>query len=176
MILRPFNSRVAVLAPDDGDGGFVDVCTGPAGRVISAATRPAAYPYVRGTHTFFRLTLAAGPREVASEAKAAAAREIASAYAAFMSTRCTDTGYASLNDLYALANEEYYQGGNFHNRGLLSGGREETFDLARATTAYARAQQIYEALNPPPTSPSDLALRPFGGDWADWETEVGESG
>jgi hypothetical protein len=176
-VLRPTNSRVAVVAPDDGDEGVVYVCTGPAGRVIPAAKRPPAYPFINGTHTFFRLTLAASPGEVVAEAKTAAANDIASAYAAFMRMNYTDVGYAPLKDLYDLANKEYYQGNNFYNQGVLSSGHDANFNLAKAATAYTRAQahaqQLYEALNPPPTSPSDLGLRPFGGDWATWETKVG---
>jgi hypothetical protein len=179
MVLRPTNSRVAVVAPDDGDEGVVYVCTGPAGRVLPAVKGRPAFPYVNGPHTFFRLTLAASPREVVAEARAAAANDIASAYAAFMGMNYTDAGYAPLKDLYDLANRENYQGHNFYNRGVLSSDRDAIFNLARAATAYTRAQaharQVYEALNPPPTSPSDLGLRPFGGDWATWETKVGRS-
>jgi len=176
-VLRPFSSRVAVALPDDGDEGVVYVCTGPAGRVIPTTKHPAAYPFIAGTHTFFKLTLAASPRDVVAEAKAAAKDEIASAYGAFMGMNYTDVGYAPLNELYSVANKEYYQGNNFYAQGVLSSGHDANFNLARAVTAYTRAQahalQLYEALNPAPTSPSDLGLRPFGGDWATWETKVG---
>ena len=51
-------------------------------------------------------------------------------------------------------------------------------DFAKATTAYTRSQahamQVYEALVPPSTSPADLGLKPFGADWATWETKVGK--
>jgi hypothetical protein len=176
-VLRPTNSRVAVAMPDDGDEGVVYVCTGPAGRVVPTVGQPAAYPFIDGTRTFFELTLAASPKKVVAAARAAAASDIASAYSGFAGMSYTDAGYAYLKDLYALANTEYYQGNNFFNRGILSRGSDANFNLARAATAYTRAQaharQLHEALNPPPTSPSGLGLRPFGGDWTTWETKVG---
>jgi hypothetical protein len=89
----------------------------------------------------------------------------------------TDTGYAVLNELYSLANAEYYQGKVYFNKGLLADGNEAFYWLAKAATSFTRsqahAQQVYEALVPAPTSPSDLGLKPFGGDWATWETKVG---
>jgi len=182
-VLRPSNGRVAVVVPDDGNEGVVHVCTGPAGRVIpptndSWGGRP-AYPYIDGTHTFFTLTLAASPREVVVEAKRVAKERISTAYATFMGLTYTDVGYGPLKDLYVLANKEYYQGENFFNSGLLSSGQEANFFFARAATAYTRAQahasQLYEALVPPPTSPSDLGLLAFGGAWARWETKVGRT-
>jgi len=135
-----------------------------------------SYPYIDGTHTFYRLTLAAGPKEAVEAAQKAAGSDIATAYAELMSLNFTDTGYAGLNELYSLANAEYYQGKVEFNRGLLSSGNEALLFLAKAATAFTRAQahalQVYEALVPAPTSPSDLGLKPFGGDWAAWETEI----
>jgi hypothetical protein len=180
-ILRPSNSRVAVVMPDDGDQGVVHVCTGPAGRVMPATLDPQGWVYphshIDGTNTFFTLRLAASPREVVGEAKRGAQERISIAYAAFMDMRYTDVGYEPLHGLYQLASEEYSQGDSFFARAALSSGHDANFYFARAATAYARAQvhasQLIEALVPPPTKPSDLGLPPFGGDWATWETTVG---
>jgi hypothetical protein len=63
------------------------------------------------------------------------------------------------------------------NQAVLASGNAALAHLGKAATSFARAQalarQVYEALVPPATSPSDLGLRPFGGDWAEWETRVG---
>jgi hypothetical protein len=87
-----------------------------------------------------------------------------------------DTGYAALEDLFSLANAEYYQGKNAFDQALLSSGNDALRHFAKAATKYTRSQaharQAYEALVPQPTSPSDLGLRLFGGDWAGWETNV----
>jgi DNA polymerase III alpha subunit len=122
------------------------------------------------------LTLAAGPAETVKAAQKAASFDIATAYAELMSLNFTDTGYTGLNELYSLANTEYYQGKAELNKGLLASGNEALLFLAKAATAFTRAQahalQVYEALVSAPTSPSDLGLRPFGGDWATWETKI----
>ena len=182
-ICRPSNSWVSVLIPDDGDEGIVHICTGPAGRVIHSSmasngeTMHSSYPYIDGTHTFFRLTLAANPKAVAEAAKKAASFDIATVYKELMHLNFTDTGYGDLNDLYSLANAEFYSGSNAYNKAIMAGGNDALAYFAKAVTAYARSQahamQVYEALVPAPTSPSDLGLKPFGGDWATWETEVG---
>jgi hypothetical protein len=87
-----------------------------------------------------------------------------------------DAGYAALEDLYSLANAEYYRGNIATDEAMLSSGNEALKLFGKAATQYTRAQahamQVYEALVPQPTSPSDIGLRLFGGDWASWETNV----
>jgi hypothetical protein len=183
-ICRPSNSWVSVSLPDDGDKGIVYICTGPAGKVIHSSTASdgtemrSSYPYINGTHTFFKLTLAAGPREVTAEAKKDAKNNIATAYAELMQLNHFDVGFSALNELYSLANKEYYRGNKFLNKAILASGNKALFYYAKAVTEYTRSQahalQVYEALVPAPTSPTDLGLRPFGGDWAEWETKVGK--
>jgi hypothetical protein len=183
-VCRPSNSWVSVLLPDDGDKGLAYICTGPAGRVIHSSTASdgsemrSSYPYIDGTHTFYKLTLAANPKEAVEAAQEEASVNIATAYKKLMYLNFTDTGYAALNELYSLANAEYYQGKVYFNKGLLAEGNDALFWLAKAATSFTRsqahAQQVYEALVPAPSSPSDLDLKPFGGDWATWETEVGK--
>ena len=183
-VCRPSNSWVSVLIPDDGDEGMAYICTGPAGRVIHSSTASdgekmrSSYPYIKGTHTFYKLTLAANPKKAVQAAQKDASLCIAKAYKQLMYLNFTDTGYAALDELYSLANSEYYQGKVFLNKGLLASGNETLLYLAKAATSFTRsqahAQQVYEALVPAPTSPSDLGLKPFGGDWAIWETEVGK--
>jgi len=183
-ICRPSNSWVSVLMPDDGDEGIANICTGPAGRVIHSSTASngsemkSGYYYVDGTHTFYTLKLAADPKSVAKAAKRAAKDCIATAYKKLMYMNFTDTGYKALNDLYSQANAEYYKGSNALDKSYVADGNDALSYLSDAATLFARSQahamQIYEALVPAPTSPSDLGLKPFGGDWARWETNVGE--
>jgi hypothetical protein len=138
-----------------------------------------SYPYIKGTHTFYTLTLAATPKEAVQAAQKDASLCIAKAYEKLMVLNFTDTGYAALDELYSLANAEYYQGKVFFNKGLLASGNDTNRYFAKAATSFTRsqahAQQVYEALVPAPSSPSDLGLRPFGGDWATWETSIGRS-
>ena len=181
-ICRPSNGWVSVVIPHDGDEGVANVCTGPAGRVIHSSMASDGqemrtnYQYIEGTHTFYRLRLAANPKAVVDQAKDDARNDIATAYQELMQLNFTDTGYAALEDLYSLANAEYYQGNIDLDEALLSSGNEALRLFAKAATAYTRSQaharQVYQALVPQPTSPSDLGLRLFGGDWATWETTV----
>ncbi len=139
-----------------------------------------SYQYVDGTHTFYRLRLAADPKAVVGQAKDDARDDIATAYAELMQLNYRDAGYAALEDLYSLANAEYYRGNVALDQALLSSGNDALRSFAEAATQYTRSQahakQVYEALVPPPTSPPDLGLRPFGGDWATWETNVRDAG
>lgn len=181
-ICRPSNSWVSVVLPDDGDKGEVHICTGPAGRVIHSSTASdgtemrSTYPYIDGTHTFYKLTLAANPQAVVQAAQKAARDCIATAYAELMHLNFTNSGYAALNELYSLANAELFKGHNMFNKAQLASDNEQLYMYAKSATYFARCQahamQVYEALVPAPTSPSDLGLKPFGGDWAEWETVI----
>lgn len=183
-VCRPTNSWVSVVLPDDGDKGLVYICTGPLGRVIHSSTASngekmrSSYPYIHGTHTFFRMNLAENPKAIVQAAKKNTGEDIATAYSKLMYLNYTDPGCAALKDLYSLANAEYYSGCSSFNKGLVTKGNEALYYYSDAATQFARAQahamEVYEALVPPATSPSDLGLKPFGGDWAKWETSVGK--
>ncbi|MFC2158349.1 C45 family autoproteolytic acyltransferase/hydrolase [Acidobacteriota bacterium] len=184
-ICRPSNSWVSVVLPDDGDEGAVHICTGPAGRVIHSSTASngeemrSTYQYIDGTHTFFKLILAADPLSVVKAAQQSARDSIATAFAEFQYFVITSPGYAALNELYSQANTEFYLGKQMLNKAQLAKGDRQLLLLAKSATNFSRSQahamQVYEAMAPAPTSPSDLGLKPFGGDWAEWETEVGKS-
>jgi len=113
---------------------------------------------------------------VVEDAKKRAGESIADAYGKLMHLNFGDNGYAALQEIYGRANAEYFEGRNAFQKGQLATGKQALAYFAQAATAFARCQahagQVYEALVPPPTSPSDLDLRPFGGDWASWETRI----
>ncbi len=178
-VLRPSNSRVAVILPDEGDEGLAYICTGPAGKFIPATVDPrgqfAIDSYIDGPNTFYKLRLAASSSQVAKLAKKDAKVDISSAYVSFSNLDYTFPGYGELKRMYNIANTENYQGDNLLNRARLSQGNEAVVLFSRAITAYTRAQahalEIHEALVPPATNPQDLGLKPFGGDWGKWETK-----
>ena len=182
VICRPINRWIGVLAPDDGDDGVAYISTGPAGLLIqsSATSRGGVmqptYPLIDGTHTFYELTLAKDPAAVVEAAKKAARHDTRAAYGELITLKDTDTRYATLNEIYSEANAEYYEGISSYEEGLLASGNEALSYFAQAATAFTRSQahalEVYETLVPPPTKPSDLGLRPFGGAWADWATKV----
>jgi len=183
-ICRPSNSWVAVAVPDDGDRGYAWLCTGPAGRVIHSSmafdgtTMRTNYLYPGGTHTFYQMHLAKNPDSSTRLAKGSAADAIATAYEKLMDLKYTDPGYAALERIHDRAVSEYFQGNAWYHRWASRPGNRPLQWLSKAATLYTRAQaharQVFEALVSPPTAPSDLGLKPFGGDWAEWETQTGK--
>lgn len=179
---RPSNLWTAVVTPHKGDQGIARICTGPVGRVLHASqasdesTMHPTYQYVDGTHTFYQLRLAASPLEMAEEAREQAKQSISEAYRERMHLNFTDSGYAALETVYGLANAEYYAGRDALHQARLSSGNQTLSWLSLAVTFFTRCQahaaQVKEALVAPATSPSDLGLGPFGGDWAEWETRI----
>jgi len=182
VICRPINRWIGILAPDDGDEGTAYISTGPVGFPIqSLATSKweimqSTNFLIDGTHTFYELTLAKDPATVVGIAKNVAQVDIATAYSGLIMLEDTDTRYAELNEIYSEANVEYCEGISFYEAGLLASGNQALSYFAQAATAFTRSQahalQVYEALVSPPTSPSDLGLRPFGGVWGEWESKV----
>jgi hypothetical protein len=181
---RPTNLWTAVAFPDDGDKGEAHICTGPAGRILHASiahdgsVMKPTYRNAAGTHTFFRLRLAGSPADVVKAADQAAEEEIAAAYGKLMTLNYGDPGYEGLKELYGRAVSEMFEARGSFNKAILAEGNRAIALHARAASLFARAQaharEVFEALVPPPTDPSALGLRPFGGDWAEWETAVGE--
>jgi hypothetical protein len=135
-----------------------------------------AYSYIQGTHTFFQLQLAESPKALVEEAQKKAKECIAQAYSELMHLNLKDPGYSLLQDLYGQANAEYFKARLAFRRSQLNEGNEALTQLAEAATYFTRCQahalQVHEALVLPPTGPTDLGLRPFGGDWALWETRI----
>ena len=158
---------VTISQPDNGDGGTMYVCTGSAGRIglpYEADSTDGVY-WVAGTHTFYALTLASSPHTMASHARSAAVEDIAAAYQKLMWENYDDVGFAALHALYSQANREYLQGANWMTKTNGTSGNQRLFDIANATTCFAKAQahaeQVYEGLVDPAVTPADLGLPPY---------------
>jgi len=157
--------RVAIALPDDGDKGIAYLCTGPAGRVAYPLRPDLDHYQIAGTHAFYNLALASSPAEIVSIANNEAEEYIGEAYSKLMWLNYTDAGYAALDELYSLANTEYYEGVNWKTKATLAKGDEALFYFARAATAFTRSQahakQVHNALVPPAACPEDLGLQPY---------------
>ena len=168
------NVQVAVAQPDDGDEGLMYLCTGPAGRV--------AYPFepgpvedyyqIAGTHSFYELTLAPSADDLVAAAEYAARHYVALAYQELMWLNYGDVGFEGLNELFSLANTEYYEGVNWTYKTYSAASENEAMlYYAKAATAFTRAQahamEIYNALVPPAVNPKDLGLHPYTYDKGD---------
>jgi hypothetical protein len=161
------NVQVAVAQPDDGDEGLMYICTGPAGRVsYPFEPGPAEDWYqIAGTHSFYELTLASSASDVVGIAGDVAHHYIAMAYQELMWLNYGDVGFEGLNELFSLANTEYYEGVNWASKARFAGGNEAMLYNAQAATSFTRAQahakEIYNALVPPAVTPKDLGLHPY---------------
>ena len=129
------------------------------------------------THAFYEVTLGSSPATVVGAAKSAASSRLAEAYDKLMWLNYIDTGYEALNELFSLANSEYWQGSIAYNKGLLTGGNEMLLYFSESATAFARSQahakQVLHSFVPPATCPSDLVGledKPWFGDWGELAT------
>jgi hypothetical protein len=160
------NCQVAVAQPDDGDEGLMYICTGPAGRVVYPFCPGLSDEYfqIAGTHSFYELNLAPDAGDLVSAAQTAAMVSISLAYQELMRLNYGDVGFEGLNELYSLANAEFYEGLNWA-RMAYGGGNEAMLYNAKATTSFTRAQahanEVYNALVPPAVTPKDLGLHPY---------------
>jgi hypothetical protein len=86
-----------------------------------------------------------------------------------------DTPYAPLDEIYNRAATEWFKGGYYQGLALKTTGNECIYNLSKATRSFTRCQafagQVYNALIPPATSPEDLELQPWFGDWGEWATK-----
>jgi len=169
------NGHVGIGLPDAGDNGVMYICTGPAGRIAYPLT-PIDHDWYQAdlTYSFYQLALNSSPARVVGDARNQAHAYIAEVYQKLMWLKHTDTGYTALNQLFSLANTEYYEGINAYNKGALTSGNTALLCFAQAATAFTRSQaharQAYNALVPPATSPDDLGLPDWFGDWGQWAT------
>jgi hypothetical protein len=160
------NAQVAVALPDNGDGGRMYICTGPAGRVAYPLYPPdSAVFQIDGTHSFCELTLASDTATIVGIAEATSKRYIQQAYQELMWLNYGDVGFEGLNELFSQANTEYYEGENWLGRARATGGNDAVLYYAQAATAFTKSQahaaEIYNALVPPATTPEDLGLRSY---------------
>ena len=169
------NSVIGVAVPDDGDNGSYYLCSGPATRATGPAM-PTLHNYAPGqTYSFYELKLASSPRGVAEAALGRARYDLY--YANTGLAKLTYAEAAPLEGAFDKAKTEYFKGHYYLNAvlaGRVSGERESVSHYAKATRAFTRCQvyakQVHEAIVPPPSKPEDLGLRPWLGEWGDWDT------
>ena len=169
------NSIIGIALPDDGDNGSYYVCSGPATRATGPAM-PTLHNYGPGqTYSFYQLTLASSPVGVAQAALSRAQLDLY--YANTALARLTYVEAAPVEQTFDKAKTEYFKGHYYLNAvlaGRVTKHRESISHYAKATRAFTRCQvyakQVGEAIAPPPSRPEDLGLRPWLGDWGDWDT------
>ena len=159
------NAFSTVMKPDNGNEGLYYGCVGATNRSL------ATYFYYDMTNAYWELKLADSPAEVTAAAHERAEDYINEAQAELSKLHRSDNAYKPLRELLFKAKKEF-SNGNFYqwHAGLLSKftfNRQKTdyrsinkyAEATRAfTRAQVRAQQVYNALVPPPDSFEDLGL------------------
>jgi hypothetical protein len=169
------SSLLGIVVPDDGDEGVYYVSSGCPARVAYTSS-PSAHSFlVAPTFSFYQLQLAAGPDKVTTSAMYRAQHDLHHANQELRKLTYWDFPYAPLDDIYNKAVIEWYKGSFYQSRAMKTTGHEYIYELSKATRAFTRCQafagQVSNALVPPATSPEELGLRPWFGDWGEWATK-----
>jgi len=166
---------LGVAQPDNGDEGAYHVSTGCPAR-IAYVSSPNSHSFrIAPTFSFYQLKLAASPDKVTTAAMFQAQHDLHYANQALRKLTYWDTPYAPLDEIYNRAATEWFKGGYYQGLALKTTGNECIYNLSKATRSFTRCQafagQVYNALIPPATSPEDLELQPWFGDWGEWATK-----
>jgi hypothetical protein len=168
-------SGLAIALPDDGDEGSYYVSTGYPAKVAYTSS-PTSHSFrVAPTYSFYQLKLASSPDKVTTAAMFQAQHDLHYANQELRKLTYWDPPYAPLDEIYNKAASEWFKGGYYQNLARKTTGNDSVYNLSKATRAFTRCQalarQVYNALVPPATSPEDLGLRPWFGDWGEWATK-----
>jgi len=169
------NSVIGIALPDRGDDGAYYVCSGCATRATGPAM-PTLHNYRPGqTYSFYELRLRSSPRTLAEAALDRARYDLYDANSALSGLNYLES--APLEGILDTAKTEYLKGQYYLNAvlsGRVEAQRESVAQLAKATRAFTRCQvyarQLCETIVSPPSKPEDLGLKPWLGDWGQWET------
>jgi hypothetical protein len=168
------NGMVAIMIPDDGDGGLIEICVGPVGRQTEPLTAEWYFYQIAATHTFFELQLASDPATVVNAAKKRSQYDLYYANKELRKLTYADVAYAPLDEIFNQAATESQKGEYYLSLARSTEGNESACNYAKAIRAFTRCQvyanQVYESLVPPADDPTDLGLDEWFGPWGEWET------
>jgi len=166
------NISISIVQPDNGDKGRYFVCTGPAGRQIEPLTESWHFYPIEPNYTFYELELAEGPAAVADASKKRAQYDMYYANRALRKLTYNDIAYAPLDEIYNQAATENQKGDYYLRIATLNDGNVSLSSYARAVRAFTRCQalanKVYESLVVPATTPTELGLQEWLGDWGEW--------
>ncbi len=164
---------VGVMVPDER---LCYLSSFGVGRVAHSHYPGGHYYPVEQTHSFYQLKLDRDPVRVVTVAKERGRYDLYYAGQALRKLTHWDLPYAPLSELFDRAATEWIKGDFYLTRANGTVGNESVCDYGRALRAFARCQavatQVYEALVPPPATPSDLGLREWGGPWGQWSYQM----
>jgi hypothetical protein len=168
------NEMVGIMIPDNGNEGLYYTSSSQAGKVAYPHTPTVHYYPVAPTYSFYQLKLAASPSEVILAAKERGRYDLYYANQELMKLTYWDVPYAPLKEIFNKAATEWIKGDYYLNKAGKSTGNDPIYHYGKGLRAFSRCQayanQVYEALVPPPVKPTDLGLRKWFGKWGKWAT------
>jgi hypothetical protein len=171
------NERIGICLPDDGGEGLYYVCQGCAARVAYPQCPGLHFYRVAPTYTFYQLQLASSPADVAGAAYKRARYDMYYANHELRKLTYSDVPYAPLDEIFNQAAAEWTKGEYYTGLAEKTTGNESLYNYAKAlrgfTACQAYANQVYESLVPPATTPTDLGLGEWWGAWGEWESWLG---
>ena len=162
------NALVGIMLPHKGNEGRYYVSHGCPARVAYPLLPQGHYYRIAPTYSYYELTLAASPQEVAKLAKRRAQYELYYANQELRKLTYSDNAYAPLDEIFNAAAIEWHKGLYYEDRaeGGRAGGNQGVYMWSKMLRAYTRCQalakQVYNSLVPPATKPEDLRLKPWG--------------
>ena len=153
------NALVAVMKPSEG---LFCLCTGPAKRGLTPLLPGSNLPMFGETNAFWEIKLCSDPTGVTAYAKKKANEYINEASKEFNKLETSSVQYNALKRLLETAQSELKEGMAHEKSAEKTFGNESLYNWARATRSYTRsqvrAQQVYNALVPPPDAPEDMVF------------------
>jgi len=155
---------VATMKPDKRGFGLYLGGIGQLSRKAMTAEQFNLYP--DQTFTQWQITLAKSPSTVVANAKDTAWWDVTYANQQFAKLSRADAVYSELSRLLNESAIEMQKGNYYLGLVAKSQGNEVIYNQSKAlrsfTRAQVRAKQVLEALVPPPETPADLGLKPYG--------------
>lgn len=170
------NANTAYALPDDGDEGLYYTSNGRVAPYTAPLGIGEHYYNVDPLYVFIELKLAANPKEVAEAAKKRAQFDLWDANKELTKLGYSDVAYAPLLEKFNRAAKEWVRGHWYLDLANRTSGNESLYATSKAvrafTTCQAYAKHVYNALIPPATTPSDLGLPAWYGNWGDWAVDT----
>ena len=165
---------ITIALPDDGGAGKYYVCTGTAVRGGEPLTGEWHFYNAEQLYTFFELSLADGPQTTVMAAKKRAQYDLYYANKELRKLTYHDSAYAPLARVFDDAAIESQKGDFYLGLAAQMQTAEQMRFAGKALRSFTRCQalakHVFESLAPQPTTPSELGLKEWMGDWGEWET------
>lgn len=156
------NANVYAILPEAQE---YYVCKGHPGREAYPPVNRGFY-YTDALHTFFQLKLAPSIPEITKAAQTQASYELIRADRELTKLTYLDPAFAPLKEIFNKAATERRKGEYYRSLARATEGNDAVYNWGKAlrgfTSSQAYAQAVYEALVPPPATPEDLLLKPWG--------------